>query len=219
MPPYCAPPSIIKISPYCAPPSCIKMPPHCVPPRFIKMPPYCAPPSYIKMLPYFARPRFVKMPPYWAPPSYNKMPPYCAPRSYIKIPPYCIAVSEDIKAQPKHSNGVTSFFCHVLKHFTYHHFLYLRSDALPCFQPRGNFKLVKFFFFPINIFYHYFLHHLIHLSLLLFLLKDLQFGLPSAKSREPYHVNHYWFSTLGVQIGKFDSIFKFCVQRSQKCRP
>ena len=175
------------------------MPPYCAPPSFIKIPPYCAPPGYIKISPNCA------------PPSYIKIPPYCVPPSYNKMLPYCIAVSEAIKAKPKHSYGVTSFFCHVILHFTYHHFLFLRSDALPCSQPtfiRGNLKPVKCFFFPINFFYHYFLLHLLHLSLLLFLLKDLEFGLPSTKSREPYHVNHYRFSTLGAQIGKFDSVLQ-----------
>jgi len=64
------------------------------------------------------------------------------------------------------------------------------------------------FLFPINIFFHDFLHNLILLFLLLFLLKDLEFGLPSTKSREPYHVNHYWFSTLGAQIEKFVSVLQ-----------
>jgi len=30
--------------------------------------------------------------------------------------------------------------------------------------------------------------------------------LPSTKSLEPYHVNHYWFPTLVVEIGKFNLI-------------
>ena len=211
MPPHCVPPSYMKMQPYCAAPSYNKMPPHCAPPSYMKMEPYCAPPNYNKMPPYCAPPSYNKMPPYFAPPSYNKMPPYFVPPSYIKMPSYCIAVSEDIKAKPKYSNWETSFFCHVLIHFTPHHFLFYHSDELPWFQRtfiKENFKLVKCFFFRINIFSHYFLHHLIHLSLFLFLLKDLEFGLPNTESQEPYHFNHYWFSSLGAQIGKFDTVLQ-----------